>query len=176
MRLRVVLRRGRLAPRAWAISGGAGSAPVITHTAPAPAPLRHSPSSAAAGPSRPPPPGLAYCSRAERDAATASSGAQQGSSSAIRRRAREAQLAHRRAARRAVAQVRADRDDLARSSRCPPASAASDVRVALARLARLDPAEHLQEPRAALGDRAVDLRVRPAEAARRSPGRRALRP
>src|SRR5215218_4729124 len=39
----------------WAISGAAGSAPVITHAAPAPAPVRHSPTSPAAGPKRPPP-------------------------------------------------------------------------------------------------------------------------
>ena len=93
----------------WAMIGGAGSAPVITHAAPAPTPLRHRPTIAAAGPSRPPPLEAAYIVvvTSERESSRASQ--PNGSTQRDPPGAREAHLAHGRAARRAVAQVRADR-------------------------------------------------------------------
>ena len=148
----------------WAMIGGAGSAPVITHAAPAPTPLRHRPTIAAAGPRRPPPVEAAYIEvvTSWRESSRAS---QPNGSSSANRRDREKRIS--RTVARQVAQWR----------RCgriattcalvavPGGERGQRLRVALARLARLDPAEGLQEPRAALGDRAVDLRVGPAEAA-----------
>ena len=67
----------------WAMIGGAGSAPVITHAAPATPPLRQIPSTAAAGPKRPPPVEAEYTATSERDASRASH--PKGSSSASRR-------------------------------------------------------------------------------------------
>ena len=67
----------------WAMIGGAGSAPVITHAAPATPPLRQIPSSAAAGPKRPPPVEAEYSATSDREASRASH--PNGSSSASRR-------------------------------------------------------------------------------------------
>ncbi len=79
-----------------------------------------------------------------------------------RRPRRDVQLPHRRAAGAAVAQVRADLDDLRARGR--PSGERGDRRqVGLARLAGLDRPEDLHEAPPALGDRAVDLGVGPAE-------------
>ena len=75
--------------------------------------------------------------------------------------ARAVQLAHRRPAGRAVAQVRAQRDDVRRRARAL-GQAQQRRRVAAALLAGLDPPEDVQEPPAPLRYRPVRLRVGPA--------------